>query len=39
MKDKKRRNVLFYEKIKYTGIAFGFFENANYQNNTFYYNA
>ena len=33
MKDIKGRNILFDEKIKYIGIACGFFENINNQNN------
>ena len=33
MKDIKGRNVLFYEKIKYIGIACGYFETFNNTNN------
>ena len=38
MKDIKGRNVLFNEKIKYIGIACGFFENINNDNNIYYKN-
>ena len=39
MKDIKGRNVLFNEKIKYIGIACGFFENINDNKNNIYNNA
>ena len=38
MKDIKGRNILFNEKIKYIGIACGFFENLNNQKNILYNN-
>ena len=39
MKDIKGRNVLFNDKIKYIGIACGFFENINDNKNNLYNNA
>ena len=36
MRDIKGRNVLFNEKIKYIGIACGYFENINNENNFHY---
>ena len=38
MKDIKGRNVLFNEKIKFIGIACGFFENINDNKNSIYNN-
>ena len=35
LKDVKGRNVIFNEKIKYIGIACGFFENINNKNNIY----